>query len=397
MKLLIEKHRRLVTNLNTKFRRNLLEEIAWNERMLGIKGARGVGKTTLILQYIKERFKISSECLYVSIDDLNFPFDNLIQLADEFSKIGGKFLFIDEIHRQPNWIIQLKNIYDFYPELKIVFTGSSILEIDNSKADLSRRAILYNMQGLSFREFIEIETNQTFPILSIEDILKNHENICYEILQKIKPFKYFEKYLKYGYYPYYFENRETYDIRLTQLINQVLEYDLLYLANIDKEHYFKIKRFLQILSRYIPFKPNISKLAAEMQMSRASVSNYIYYLQKADVIMTLYHDNKKLKSLQKPEKILLHHPNYYFALARGNEEKGSIREVFFVNQLRYKHEIELSKKGDFLIDKKYLFEIGGKNKTFHQIANIENSFIAADDIEIGIGNKIPLWLFGFLY
>ncbi len=397
MKNLIKNHRLLISNLKTTFRRNIIDEISWNDRMLGIKGARGIGKTTMILQYIKEKYQISEECLYVNMDDLSFPFKNLIELAEKFTQLGGKILFIDEVHKQPNWIIQLKNIYDFFPELNIVFTGSSILELDHSKADLSRRAVMYNMKGLSFREFLQIETKSEFQKYTLAEIVENHEIIAYELLGKFKPLKYLGNYLKVGYLPFYLQNKETYLIKLSELINQIIEYDLSYIANIDVEYFAKIKRFLYLLSQYVPVKPNISSLSAQMEVSRKTISNFIHYLQKADILTTLYTDDKKFKSMTKPEKILLNHTNLYHALANDNVNIGSVRETFFVNQVSYKHEITIPKKGDFLIDNEYTFEIGGKDKGYKQIANIENSFIVSDDIEIGYKNKIPLWLFGFVY
>jgi uncharacterized protein len=397
MEQLISRHRLLLANLKITFRRDLIDQIHWSERLIGIKGARGVGKTTLVLQYIKEKFGDSKDCLYVNMDDLQFPFKNLIELAEKFEQQGGKYLFIDEIHKQTDWIKQLKNIYDLYTDLHVVFTGSSILLLDHSKADLSRRAIMYNMQGLSFREFLQIETKIEFPKYDLKEILENHERISFEISSKVKPLKYFTNYYQYGYFPYYLNNLETYPIKLSELINQIIEYDLPYLVNIDVAHFAKIKRFLYLICRYVPIKLNISNLAAEMEMSRATVTNYLYYLKKADILNNIYSEEKKFKSLSKPEKILLHHPNLYFAIGDKNINIGSIRETFFVNQLSCNHKIELATEGDFLVDEKYCFEIGGKNKTYHQIANIADSYIAADDIEFGYENKIPLWLFGFLY
>jgi len=306
-------------------------------------------------------------------------------------------LFIDEIHKQENWIIQLKNIYDLHPDLQVVFTGSSILELDNSKADLSRRAVLYTMQGLSFREFLQIETKWSFKKYSLAEIIVNHENISFEIMQKLKPLQYFKNYIRYGYYPYYLQNIETYSIKLSELINQVIEFDLRYLANIDIEHYAKLKRFLYLLSQYVPVKPNISDLSAKMGMSRATISKYIHYLEKADILTILYSSDKKFKALSKPEKVLLHHPNLYFALSSDKTNLGSVRETFFINQLLYQHTVEIASFGDFMVDDKYTFEIGGKKKSYKQIANIKDSYIIADDIEIGFKNKIPLWLIGFLY
>ncbi|MEA3452284.1 MAG: AAA family ATPase [Bacteroidota bacterium] len=397
MEQLVKKHRILLANLKFSFRRKLIDQISWKERMIGIKGSRGVGKTTMILQYIKEKYQISEECLYVNLDDLNFPFKNLIELAEKFTQTGGKILFIDEIHKQSNWIVQLKNIYDFFPNLKIVFTGSSILELDHSKADLSRRVVMYNMQGLSFREFLQIETEKDFSEYNLSEIVENHEQICFDVVSKIKPLKYFSKYIRYGYYPFYLQNIETYSIKLSELINLIVEHDLSYITNIDVEHFTKIKRFLYLLSHYVPVKPNISSLASEMGMSRTTIINYIHYLQKADVLSVIYSSDKKFKSMSKPEKVLLHHPNLYFAINSENANIGSIRETFFANQMSYNHTIEIPQKGDFFVNNKYTFEVGGKNKSYKQIADIENSYIVADDIEIGLKNKIPLWLFGFLY
>ncbi len=394
---LFQKQRILLANLNLLFKRDILNQISWSDRLIGIKGARGVGKTNMILQHIKEKCGASTECLYVSMDDIEFPYRNLIELAGKFYQLGGKQLFIDEVHKQENWIVQLKNIYDQYPGLQIVFSGSSILELDHSKADLSRRAVIYTIRGLSFREFLQIETKSSLKKYTLQEIIENHEEISFEIIQKLKPLKYFKEYLKYGYYPFYLQNTETYPIKLSELINQIIEFDLRYLANIDIEHYVKLKRFLYLLSQYVPVKPNISNLSARMGMSRATIINYIHYLEKADILTILYPAEKTLKSLSKPEKVLLHHPNIYFALSSDKSNKGSVRETFFVNQLIHNHDITTLKKGDFMVDKKYTFEIGGKNKSFKQIANIENSYVLADEIEIGYKNKIPLWLMGFLY
>jgi len=397
MEQLILRHRQLLANLQISFSRNLINQIHWNERLTGIKGARGAGKSTLCLQYIKQTYGIDSSCLYVSMDDVSFPYSDLLQLAQTFSMTGGKHLFIDEIHKYPNWVSELKNIYDLYPQLRIVFTGSSVLQLDHSKADLSRRAVMYNLHGLSFREFLEIETGKKFKTYTLQEILYGHENIVYQIVTEIKPLQFFSKYLRYGYYPYYLQNIETYPIKLSQLINQVIETDLPQLARIEFEHINKLKRFLFLLSQYVPFKPNVTKLGEIMQLSRQTITNYIHLLAKAGLISMYYSEQHKISSISKPEKLFLQHPNFYYALGGEKTNIGNIRETFFVNQLSVKNTVETSEIGDFKIDQTYLFEIGGKDKGFKQIANIENSFLAIDDTEFGIGNKIPLWLFGFLY
>jgi len=397
MEQLFNTHRLLLSNLKTTFRRDFIDSIFWNERLIGIKGARGVGKTTIVLQYIKENFAIDSEkCLYVNMDNINFTYKNILELAEKCYQNGVENLFIDEIHKQKDWIKQLKNIYDNFQTLNVRFTGSSILELDHSQADLSRRCVMYNMKGLSFREFLQIQYNIKLPIFSLSEILQNHVNIVSELITKFKPIKEISNYFRFGYFPFYLQNIETYKIKLSELINQIIEFDIPFISNIDFEHITKIKRFLYLLSQYVPVKPNISNLAASMEMSRATVSSYLHYLQKADILTTLFTEDKKFKALAKPEKILLSHPNLNFALS-NNVNIGSLRETFFVNQLSFKHKIEIANKGDFLIDEKHIFEIGGKNKDYQQIADIENSYIVADDIEFGYKNKIPLWLFGFLY
>lgn len=394
---LFAKHIRILNNLNLKFRSHLIDRISWNDRLVGIKGARGVGKTTLILQYIKENFGFDRSCLYVSLDDIAFDFESLVQLADEFQKTGGKYLFFDEIHKYANWSIELKNIYDSFPELHVVFTGSSILDILRGKADLSRRAIVYKMQGLSFREFMQIETGLPFQLYPLAEILENHEQICIEINRKVKPFQFFQNYLKYGYYPYYLENKENYTSKLANTISLIIETDLPLFFNVDIQYLGKIRKFLNLLSREIPFKPNVSNLAAAIGISWQSVINYLHYLDEAEFIKLIYHEGKDIKSLSKPDMVYLHHPNHFYVFSDELTNRGNLREAFFVNQLSYHHKVETAKPGDFLVDEKYCFETGGRNKTYHQIANLENSFVAADDIEYGFGNKIPLWLFGFLY
>jgi len=394
---LFTKHIKAINGLKTRFRSNFHDKIQWNERLVGIKGARGVGKTTFILQHIHETFGLSRDCLYVSLDDIAFPYENLVQLAEEFEKSGGKYLFLDEIHKYVNWSQELKNIYDSFPDLHVVFTGSSILDILKGKADLSRRAVVYRMQGLSFREFLQIETEKPFQQFTLDELLQNHEQLALEINQKVKPFQYFDKYLRYGYYPYYLENIENYTFKLSNTISLMIETDLPLLSNVDIQYLGKIKKFLNLLSSNIPFKPNVTNLAAGIGISWQSVINYLHYLDEAEIIKTIYFEGKDIKSLSKPEMIYLHHPNHFYVFNDEVVNKGSLRESFFVNQLSNKYKVEKAKRGDFVVNEKFYFEIGGKNKTYHQIAGIQNSYIAADDIEYGFNNKIPLWLFGFLY
>jgi predicted AAA+ superfamily ATPase len=356
-----------------------------------------VGKTTLMLQHIQEVFGTDRTCLYINLDDIAFPYENLVQLAEDFEKSGGRYLFLDEIHKYANWSQELKNIYDNLPDLQVVFTGSSILDILRGKADLSRRAVVYRMQGLSFREFLQIETGQAFDCYTLDQLVENHEKYAREINSKVKPFRYLESYLRYGYYPYYLESTENYNYKLSNTLSLMIETELPLLLNVDMQYIGKLKKFLNVLSGSIPFKPNVSNLAAGIGISWQSVINYLRYLDEAEIIRIIYHEGKNLKSLSKPDMVYLHHPNHFYVFDPVVANKGSLRESFFVNQVAYQHKVETTKSGDFAVDGKYYIEIGGKNKTYHQISNIQNSFVAADDIEFGFKNKIPLWMFGFLY
>lgn len=397
MESLVAKHLKLLGNLKTKFRASLAETIPWDQRLIGITGARGVGKTTLLLQHIKETFGFDSRALYVSLDDVAFPFASLTELIEEFSKRGGTHLFIDEIHKTLQWSQILKSTYDSYPDLHVVFTGSSILDIHNGKADLSRRALVFDMHGLSFRQFLEIETEESFQPYTLREILTGHREISITITQKVKPFKHFADYLKHGYFPFYLESVDFYHLRLSAILNQTIETDFPALLAVDAQYIEKIKRFVNLLATDIPFKPNISALGAAIGVSWQTVINYMNYLDRANIIEMVYPVSKGVKSLAKPEKVYLHHPNLFHVFKTDRINSGNVRESFFVNQLAYHHDIRIPVKGDFLVDSDYTFEIGGKDKKFNQIAGIEHSFIAADDVEYGFENKIPLWLFGFLY
>jgi predicted AAA+ superfamily ATPase len=331
------------------------------------------------------------------MDDVSFPYNSLVDLAEDFYNKGGKKLFVDEIHKYPNWSQELKNIYDSYPDIQVVFTGSSILHIHGGKADMSRRAVVYKMQGLSFREFLQIETGLKFPKYKLPEILNNHEAIAIKVVGKVKPLEYFQNYLKFGYYPYYLQGKNTYPIKLSATIGLTIEADIPYLLNMEMKYINKLKRFLYVLSTNVPFKPNITQLAQSMEMSRQTTITYLRYLKDAEIISMIYAKGKGYGTLSKPEKIYLYHPNLNYALAEENTNIGNLRESFFLNQLSYLYNIEAAATGDFFVNNEFTFEVGGKNKSFTQIKSIKNSFIAADDLESGIGNKIPLWLFGFLY
>ncbi len=397
MEQLFAKHRQLLANLETRFKRSVYDYLPWNQQMIGITGSRGVGKTTLILQYISEHYSTGKKALYISFDGISMPYENLSSLAEAFSRQGGEHLFIDEIHKYPNWSQELKYIYDMLPDIKVVFTGSSILDIHGGQADLSRRALMFTMSGLSFREFLQIESAQSFDVYSLADILQNHEQIAMDINQKVKPLAFFDAYLQYGYYPFYLQSIDFYSHRLSSTINQIIEVDMPLLNKIDYQYIHKIKRFINILAHELPQKPNITSLAGAIEVSWQSVIKYLHYLEKARIIQIIYPAGKNVSALAKPEKIFLHHPNLFYVFNDKNSNKGNLREMFFVNQLAAKYKVEVAKKGDFIIDETYTFEIGGGGKNYDQIAGLSQSYIAADDIEYGFRNKIPLWMFGFLY
>jgi uncharacterized protein len=395
MELLIEAHNRQIEQLEIRFRRDL--SIDWNDRLIGLTGARGVGKTTFLLTYIKEQLNNSPKALYASMDDFYFSNATLLQLADEWVKRGGTHLFVDEIHKYLNWSQELKNIYDKYKKLKVIFTGSSVLHIQSGNADLSRRAVVYNMEGLSFREYINIETGNSFERISLTELLKNHEAICREIVSKIKPIAYFDNYLKHGYYPYYLESSATYHRKLLNTINLMLEVDLPYLRHVEVKYVHKLKKLLYLLAQSAPFQPNVSQLAGDMEVSRNTVMLYLNYLEESKLLNLLRSKASSDAMLAKPEKVYLHHPNLLHAIGNVAVNKGSERETFFYNQVNNVCKVAYTTSGDFLVEGKYTFEIGGKTKGKKQIKEIKNSYIAADMLEYGFDNKIPLWLFGFLY
>jgi len=385
-----------VNRTNTEFKRYLYSTINWNRQMIGITGARGTGKTIMMLQYLKQ-IQDTENALYISLDDVYFAENKLIYFAEDFVKYGGTYLLIDEVHKYKNWSQELKNIYDNLPELKVVFTSSSALEIHKGSHDLSRRAILHNLAGLSFREFLKLKYKIDLPVYTLEQILTNSDKIVTEVLNKTKPLPLFNEYLKEGYYPFFLDTSSDYLKQLISSINLILESDLPAIHKIDFSSIIKLKSLLSIVSRIVPFKPNIEKLARQTKTSRETLLKYLYYLDKAQAIQLLGSDTNGINYLNKPDKIYLGNTNIAYALSDENTDKGNLRETFFLNQLSQNNIVTYPKKGDFLVDDKYLFEIGGKDKTNKQIAGIENAFIAADDIEYGFKNKIPLWLFGFLY
>ncbi len=394
---LFQKYYQKIDRTPVGFSRYLLDQIDWNDRLIGIKGARGAGKTTMLFQSIKIR-KLPQEnkTLYVSLDDLYFSDNTLYDLADRFVKAGGDFLFLDEVHRYKNWSSEMKNIYDDFPDLKILFTGSSLLHLDKARGDLSRRAVMYELHGLSFREYLNFSTGKNFTSFSLAQILKNHVSLSRAICREIRPLAYFKDYLHYGYYPYFIENKASYLQKLEETILLAFNTDLPASYDISYGNIEKMKQLLQILAESVPFKPNVSKLSNRIGVSRKTMIDFFKYLEDLRIIKRLFASTKGIGLLQKPEKIFLHHPNLHYALSPRNSNTGNIRESFFQNQTCTQQPVVYTSTGDFKIEES-IFEVGGKNKTGHQIKDLENGFLALDDIEIGFGNQIPLWLFGFLY
>lgn len=396
MEYLFEKSYQKISRVSLNFKRYLFEEIRWNNRLIGIKGARGAGKTTLLLQYVKQEFPIDEQVLYVSLDDLYFTENSLIDLAYAFVNQGGKILFLDEVHRYHNWSSEIKNIYDDHPDLRIIFTGSSMMHLNKAKGDLSRRAVMYELTGLSFREYVNFTQGLNLKPFSLEEILQSHTTIALQITQQLKPLAYFSRYLEHGFYPYFMEDPILYPQRLSETISLALDIDLPASHDISYASIEKIRLLLHIIAVSVPFKPNITKLSERIGISRNSLVQYLRYLEDLRIIKGLFTAVAGIGLLQKPEKIYLHHPNIQYALAQGKSNYGNARESFFINQISYLGKPQYTEIGD-LIFNNYTFEIGGKNKTNKQIKQQENAYVVADEIEIGHAHKIPLWLFGFLY
>ena len=388
---------RLVKATTDNFTRYLYDKITWEERLIGLVGARGAGKTTMLLQHIKRNFPEKQKALYASLDNIWFSNNSLWELAEQFNAYGGTHLFFDEVHKYPNWAREIKNIYDSFPDLHVVFTGSSMLEIYKQSVDLSRRVVSYELKGLSFREFLQYEYNLKLETKGLEDILNNHREIANSIIYDFKILPAFKKYLQVGYYPFYKKNKENYYYAIQQAINKTLEEDLPAIEPVEYATVLKLKKMLAIISEMLPYQPNTVELAASMETARQLIVKYLYLLDKAGILMCISDTKEKLNALSKPEKVYLDNTNIIYSLAKDSANPGNLRETFFANQLREKHTVKIAKNGDFTVDNQYTFEIGGKNKTGEQIKNTSNAFVVADDIESGFQNKIPLWLFGLMY
>ncbi|MBP7922898.1 MAG: ATP-binding protein [Saprospiraceae bacterium] len=392
-----QEHNQFLQNLVTSFHREIQREIGWDERLLFIKGARGVGKTTLILQYIKQTYDFDTKALYVSMDSLNTANYTLLDIAKQHSNLGGTHLFIDEIHKYDRWSIELKNIYDLYQNLHVVVSGLSILDLYKGNADLSRRAITHVLQGLSLREFLNIQNDLVLQRYTLAEIIKDHVKIVHEILKVTNPLQYFKDYLAYGYYPFYLQGVKYFHQKLNNTINQIIEVDIPTLFNLEVSNISKIKKLLYHIATTAPFQPNSTKLAASLDLNRQTLNTYLQYLQEGQILQLLWDSTKAYSLISKPDKIYLQNPNLCHLVPSDQKNIGSLRETFFMNQVNTNHRISTAQKGDFLVDDIYIFEVGGEKKRFNQIADLPDSYLAIDNELIGTGNKIPLWLFGFLY
>lgn len=380
---------KLLRETRVDFHRYMYSEINWDNRMTGLVGPRGVGKTTLVLQYIKEKLN-RNEALYVTAEDFYFASHRLLDLADDFSKQGGKYLFIDEIHKYKDWSRELKLMYDYHSELKVVFTGSSVLDINKGISDLSRRAALYKMQGLSFREYLWLFHRIEMPVYSLQDILKQQVILP----EEFRPLAYFSDYLQRGYYPFALEH--DFDLHLQQIINITLETDIPQYADMNVSTGRKLKQLLAIIAKSVPFKPNMSSIASMLNVSRNNIADYCLYIEEAGLIAQLRDVTGGVRGLGKVDKIYLDNTNLIYSLGHDVSEVGNMRETFFLNQMRVKHDVITSPISDFLIDD-MTFEVGGKNKKQKQLQGVEKGYVVKDDIESGYMNVIPLWQFGLNY
>lgn len=400
MNTLFASYQRLLNNTPVSHVRSLMKNIHWEDRLIAIRGARGVGKTTLMLQYLKLYHKGKPQsALYVSLDAIYFSRHTLSELAEQFYQTGGKLLFIDEVHKYPGWSREIKTLYDEYPDLKIVFSGSSLLQILNAEADLSRRCISYDMQGLSFREFLKLRHKIDIRPRTLDELLQSPFEICTEVNSLCRPLAYFDEYLRTGYYPFYLEGSVNYYQRIENIVNLILEIELPEQCGVDISNVRKLKSLLSILSEEVPFSIDMTKLSGMAEISRTTLLTYLQYLSRAQLLHLLYSDLSSLKKLQKPDKIYLNNTNLLYALSPTAEvNTGTLREVFICNQLSYQHRLEYSsRQADFTIDGRYTLEVGGKSKDGKQLQGNPSGYIAADNIEYAMGNKIPLWAFGMLY
>lgn len=394
---LLENSDRLVQGVSCDFKRYLTKKINWHNRLIGIKGARGTGKTTIVLQWLKVQGKPVAKAAYFSLDDLYFLTNTLVDTAKSFFQQGGQILVLDEVHKYPQWAREIKIVYDRFPELQVIFTGSSIIDISRQEGDLSRRAIMYELHGLSYREYLEMNGIMKLPILNLNQITDGNLSIQNYFPSGFRPLESFNNYLRYGYYPFSREDIPGYFQRLQQLIRLIVEYDMAEIKGFDIRNAKKMLQLLYVVAQQVPFKPNLHKLSEKCGIHRNSMGNYIWFLEEARLIRLLHPAGISIATLQKPEKIFLNNTSLAYAMASVMPSIGTIREIFAFSQLTVNHEVRFPKSGDFELDGKIVLEIGGKNKDTKQISGLSEAYLVKDDLEFPVSKVIPLWLLGFLY
>jgi uncharacterized protein len=392
MQNLVNIHNVLQEQSQKTIRRELLDEINWDDRLIGIKGFRGVGKTTFLIDLVKEKYLNDKTCLYVNLNNFYFTKRKIFSFADEFYKTGGKILILDQIHKYPEWASELRTCYDTFPELKIIFSASPVLRVLEGNNELKDIAKVYHLEGLSFREYLNYQSGLNFRRYTFQEILENHVTTAQDIIQEIKPLAYFNDYLKDGYYPYFIENKGFYNETLLKHINLALEIDVTYLNQIDLQYLPKLRKLLQIIASQVPFSPNVSKLSHDVQTSRATIMNYLRYMKNARIINMMF-SNGNEDEIKKPDLVYLQNTNLVYAIDPGNINNKILRQTFFYNQVNYQHQVKSSEKADFKVDDQFDFSVGGK----YSLPTEDGFYAAADMIEVGNANIIPLWLFGFLY
>ncbi len=394
---LLTKSQRLLARTDLRYQRSLLRPINWQWRLNGVVGARGTGKTTLLLQQLRRLQEQGHRVLYATLDDAYFTENRLYDVAEAFYQQGGQYLFLDEVHKYAAWSRELKNTYDTFPELKITFSGSSIIEIARQDADLSRRALLYELPGLSLREYLVLSEGHALSPVSLADLMARHVELAADLSAMFRPLEAFANYLRHGYYPYFLEKDRDYLLTLEQTLQLVLEVDLKYLPGFDPSKSRKLLQLLKVVAASAPFKPNISKLSERIGIHRNTLTQYLHYLAQARLLRLLHVPDRDISVLQKPDKVYLDNPNLAHALQPGQVDRGSLRETFFASQLAPRHTLHLHRRADFLIDHHYVIEVGGKGKSARQTVDTPHAYRALDDLEIGSGDRIPLWLFGMVY
>ena len=401
MEKLFERHDAYISTISMDYVRDMMQRINWDARLIVIRGPKGVGKSTLMKQYIKSHFDADDRhVLYCSADTNYFSTHTLVDVADTFVKRGGKWLFIDEVHKYTGWSREVKEIYDLHPDLHIILSGSSLIQINDGQADLSRRILIYDMPGLSLREFIRLDQGLDIESTTLDQLLTSPNQYCRKVMSLCRPLEHFANYRRFGYYPFFLEGKEAYYDKVENVINYIVDVELPKHRGIDVGNTRKIKALLQVISQMTPYEVDIAKLSKTTGIMRTTVLKYLTHLEEACLIRRLFTDLKNVTDLQKPDKVYLDNTNLLYTLSPEKPEIGTVRETFFANQLASAgHKVEYAgyKRGDFRVDDAIVIEVGGQDKGFSQISGQENAYVAADDIESAYMGKIPLWAFGFLY